>query len=137
MEIDEDNTSMDTTILIPSYPKVNQLYIKIKFDTFEQLMLHYDFVAFSFLELLDWIKPCVEITWKTRRTKEIDWGPSPSLRNILHQATTSLLVQGKEESKSNTFWILDSDCRTEQSCNGCHDFIRTLIGEFLDFTESL
>jgi hypothetical protein len=36
--------------------------IKIKFDTFEQLMLHYDFVAFSFLELLDWIKPCVEIT---------------------------------------------------------------------------
>jgi hypothetical protein len=53
---------MDTTILVPSCPKVNQLYIKIKFDTFEQLMLHYDFVAFSFLELLDWIKPCVENT---------------------------------------------------------------------------
>jgi hypothetical protein len=39
-------------------------------------MLHYDFCAFSFLELLDWIKPCVEITWKIWRTKEIDWGPS-------------------------------------------------------------
>jgi hypothetical protein len=128
---------MDTTILVPSCPKVNQLYIKIKFDTFEQLMLHYDFIAFSFSELLDWIKPCVEITWKTRRTKEIEWGPSPSLPNVLDQATTSLLVQGKEESKSNTFWILDSDCRTEPSCNGCHNFIRTLIGEFLDFTESL
>jgi hypothetical protein len=32
---DEDITSMDTTILVPSCPKVNQLYIKIKFDTFE------------------------------------------------------------------------------------------------------
>jgi hypothetical protein len=100
-------------------------------------MLHYDFVAFSFSELLDWIKPCLEITWKTWRTKEIDWGPSPSLPNVLHQATTSLLVQGKEESTSNTFWILDSDCRTKPSCNGWHDFIRTPIGEFLDFTESL
>jgi hypothetical protein len=47
-ENDEDITSMDTTILVPSYPKVNQLYIKIKFDTFEQLMLHYDFYAFLF-----------------------------------------------------------------------------------------
>jgi hypothetical protein len=136
-ENDEDITSMDTTILVPSCPKVNQLHIKIKFDTFEQLMLHDDFCAFSFSELLDWIKPCVEITWKIWRTKEIDWGPSPSLPNVLHQATTSLLVQGKEESKSNTFWILDSDWRTEPSCNGCHDFIRTPIGEFLDFTESL
>jgi hypothetical protein len=61
-ENDEDITSMDKTILVPSCPKVNQLYIKIKFDTFEQLMLHYDFVAFSFSELLDWIKPGVEIT---------------------------------------------------------------------------
>jgi hypothetical protein len=109
----------------------------MKFDTFEQLMLHYDFVAFLFSELLDWIKPCLKITWKTQRTKEIDWVPGPSLPNVLHQATTSLLVQGREESKSNTFWILDSDCRTEPSCNGCHNFIQTPIGEFLDFTESL
>jgi hypothetical protein len=93
---------------------VNQLYIKIKFDTFEQLMLHYDFCAFSFLELLDWIKPCVEIIWKTWRTKEIDWGPSPSLSIVLHQATTSLLAQGKKESESNTFRMLDSNCRIER-----------------------
>jgi hypothetical protein len=125
---------MDTTILVPSFPKMNQLYIKIKFDTFEQLILHYDFCAFSFSELLDWIKPCVEITWKIWRTKEIDLVPSPSLPNVIHQDTTSLLVQGKKESKSNTFWMLDSDCRIEPRCNGCHDFIRTPIGAFLDFT---
>jgi hypothetical protein len=83
---------MDTTILLPSCPKVNQLYIKIKFDTFEQLMLHYNFYAFSFSELLDRIKPCMEITWKIWRIKEIDWGPTPSLSNVLHQATTSLFV---------------------------------------------
>jgi hypothetical protein len=136
-ENDDDITSTDTTILVPSCPKVNQLYIKIKFDTFEQLMLHYDFCTLSFSELLDWIKPCVKITWKTWRTKEIDWGPSPSIPNVFHQAITSLLVQGKKESKSNTFWMLDSDCKIEPSCNGCHDFIRTPIGGFLDFTESL
>jgi hypothetical protein len=61
LQCDEDINSMDTAILVPSCPKANQLYIKIKFDTFEQLMLHYDFCAFSFSELLDWIKPCVEI----------------------------------------------------------------------------
>jgi hypothetical protein len=61
-EKDEDITSMDTTILVPSCPKLNQLYVKIKFDIFEQLMLHRIFCAFSFSELLDWIKPCVEIT---------------------------------------------------------------------------
>jgi hypothetical protein len=52
---------MDTTVLVPSCLKVNQLYIKIKFDIFKQLILYYDFCAFSFSELLDCIKPCVEI----------------------------------------------------------------------------
>jgi hypothetical protein len=45
-------------------------------------MLHYDFIAFSFSELLDWIKSCLKITWKTQRTKEIDWGPSPSIPDV-------------------------------------------------------
>jgi hypothetical protein len=49
----EDITSMDMTILVPSCPKVNERHIKIKFDTFEQLMLHYDFCAFSFSKLFD------------------------------------------------------------------------------------
>jgi hypothetical protein len=62
---------MDTTILVPSCPKVNQLHIKIKFDTFEQSMLHYDFRAFSFSELHGWIKPCVEITWKHGGPKKL------------------------------------------------------------------
>jgi hypothetical protein len=30
---------MDMAILVSSFPKLNQLYIKIKFDTFEQLMM--------------------------------------------------------------------------------------------------
>jgi hypothetical protein len=34
-------------------------------------MLHYNFCAFLFSELLDWIKLCVEITWKTWRTKKL------------------------------------------------------------------
>ena len=46
----------------------------------------------------------VKHTWKVCRTKEVDWGPSPSIPNVLHQATTSLLAQGKKEIKSNTFW---------------------------------
>jgi hypothetical protein len=33
--------------------------------------------------------------------------------------------------------MLDSDCRAELSCSGYHDFIRTLIGAYLDFTEIL
>jgi hypothetical protein len=53
---------LGTIVLVPSCLNMNQLYIKIKFDTFEQLMLHYDFCTFSFSELLNWIKLCVEIT---------------------------------------------------------------------------
>jgi hypothetical protein len=85
---------MDMTILVPSCPTVNQLHIKIKFDTFEQLMLHDDFCAFSFSELLDWIKPCVEITWKTWRTKEIDWG----LR------MTNLVSDSQTHKSPSRFW---------------------------------
>jgi hypothetical protein len=49
-------------------------------------MLHYDFCAFSFSELLDWIKPRVEITWKTWRTKEIDWCNIPVFITIERNA---------------------------------------------------
>jgi hypothetical protein len=62
---------MDRTILVPSCPKENQPYINIKFDTFEQLMLHYDFCAFSFLELLDWIKSCVKLHEKHGGLKKL------------------------------------------------------------------
>ena len=36
--------------------------------------------------------------------KEIDWGPSISIPNVLHQDTMSLLAQGQKEIKSNMFW---------------------------------
>ena len=76
----------------------------IVFDTFDELMLHHDVCSLSFSEIHTWIKKSVKDTWKAWRTKEVDWGPSTSIPNVLHQDTTSLLVQGKKEIKSNTFW---------------------------------
>ena len=64
----------------------------IVFDTFAELMLHHDVCSLSFSEI------------HTCCTKEVDWGPSTSIPNVLHQDTTSLLAQGKKEIKSNTFW---------------------------------
>jgi hypothetical protein len=40
------------------------------------------------------------------------------------------LAQRKKESKSNTFWKMNSDCRRVPTSDGCHDFIRTPIGTF-------
>jgi hypothetical protein len=109
----------------------------IVFDTFDELTLRHDVFSLLFSEIHTWIEKSIKHTRKAWRTKEVDWGSIPYIPNILHQANTSLLVQGKKESKSNTFWMLDSDCMTEPSCNSCHEFIRTPIGAFLDFTESL
>ncbi|XP_072148934.1 uncharacterized protein [Setaria viridis] len=57
------------------------------------------------------IKKSVKHTWKVWRIKEVYWGPIPSITNILHQATTSLLAHGNKEIKSNTFssWIRTSE----------------------------
>jgi hypothetical protein len=82
------------------------------FDKFDELMTHHEVFSLLFLKIHTWIKESIKHKWKSWRTKEVDWGPIPYIPNILHQATTSLLVQGKKESKSNTFWMLDSDCRT-------------------------
>ena len=76
----------------------------IVFDTFDELMLHHDVCSLSFSEIHTWIKKSVKDTWKAWRTKEVDWGPSTSIPNVLHLNTTSLLAQGKKEIKSNTFW---------------------------------
>ena len=59
---------------------------------------------FWFTEIHIWIKKSVKDTWKAWRTKEVDWGPSTSIPNVLNQDTTSLLAQGKKEIKSNMFW---------------------------------
>jgi predicted double-glycine peptidase len=75
----------------------------IVFDLFDELMLRHDVCSFSFLEIHTWIKKSIKHTWKAWRTKKVDWGPSPSIPNVLHQATTSLLAQGKKEIESNIF----------------------------------
>ena len=101
-ENDEDITCSDTTTLATFDSQVKQSFTMIVFDTFDELMLHHDVCSLSFLEIHTWIKKSVKDTWKAWRTKEVDWGPSTSIPNVLHQNTTSLLAQGK--IKSNTFW---------------------------------
>ena len=59
---------------------------------------------FSFSELLTWIKGRFDCIWKAWKINEVDWGPNPSITNVVNLDTTSLLVQGKKEIKSNTFW---------------------------------
>ena len=136
-QTDEDITSLDMTILMACKEKVNQSYIMIILATFDELMLRHDVCSLSFSEIHTWIKKSARHTWKAWRNKEVDWGPSPSVPHILHQATTSLWAQRWKEIKSNTFWRLDSDCRKASTCDGCHGCIRTRIGPFKYFMESL
>ena len=58
--------------------KVNQSYIMIILATFDELMLRHDVCSLSFSEIHTWIKKSARHTWKAWRTKEVDWGPSPS-----------------------------------------------------------
>jgi hypothetical protein len=134
-ENDEDITVSDMTTIACFYYKVNRFLIIIVSNTFDELLLHYDVCWLSFSEILTWIKKGAQHTWKAWRTKEVDWGPSPSVPHVLHQATTSLLAQRWKEIKANTFWTLDSDCTTRQSCNGCHDLIRSPFGTFFIWLE--
>jgi len=91
---DEGIICLDTTTLETFDSKVKPFFNMIVFDIFEQLMLHHDFCTFSFSEILALLMPSVEGTWKIWRTKEVDWGPSANISNILYQVTTSLLAQG-------------------------------------------
>jgi hypothetical protein len=111
-----------------SIPKVQPFYMKLIIDAFDELMMHHDVCSFSFSELLTWIKGRFDCIWKAWKVNEVDWGPNPSIPNVLCYATTSLWFQGQKESKSNTFWKLNSDCKTVPNCDGHHDFIRTPIG---------
>lgn len=129
-ENDEDITSANMTMLTTSKLKVQPFYMRLIIDTFDELVLHHKVCVFSFSELLTWMKGRFNCIWKAWKVYEVDWGPSPSIPNVIHQATTSLLVEGKKESKSNTFWKMNSDCRRVPTCDGRHDFIRTPIGTF-------
>jgi hypothetical protein len=68
------------------------------FNRFYGLMLHLEVRTFSFSELLTWINRGLDCVWKAWRVNEVDWGPSPSIPNVLHQATMSLLAQEKKKS---------------------------------------
>jgi hypothetical protein len=85
----------------------------IVFDTFDELMLRHDVCSLSFFEIHTWIKKSIKHMRKAWRTKEVDWGPSPSILNVLRQATTSLLAKGNKKIKFNTFqsWIRTAGLR--------------------------
>jgi hypothetical protein len=78
--------------------------MRLIIDAFDELVLYHKMCIFSFSELLTWIKERFDCIWKAWKVNEVDWGPNPSIPNALHLDTTSLLVQGKKEIKSNTFW---------------------------------
>jgi hypothetical protein len=96
-------TRSDTTTLKTSKRKVKSIHVRFTFYIFEQLRLHNDFCALSFSEVLAWIKGRFDCIWNAWKVNEVDWRPNLSVPNVLHQPTTSLLAQGKKESKSNTF----------------------------------
>jgi hypothetical protein len=59
-------------------------------------VLHLEVGTFSYLELLTWVKRGLDCIWTAWRVNEVDWGPSLSTPNVLHQATTSPLAQEKK-----------------------------------------
>jgi hypothetical protein len=80
-------TVSDMATIACFYYKVNRFLIIIVSNTFDELLLHYDVCWLSFSEIITWIKKGDQHTRKAWRTKEVDWGPSPSVPNVPHQAT--------------------------------------------------
>jgi len=101
---DEDIIGSNMTMPTTSILKVQPFYMRLIINAFDELVLHHKMCIFSFSELLTWIKGRFDCIWKAWKVNEVDWGPNPSIPNVLHLDTTSLLVQGKKEIKSNTFW---------------------------------
>ena len=69
-------------MLIDHVTKVKLFHIVTTFDIFQELVLHCRVCMFLFVELLTWIKQCVECTRKALKNKEVDWGPSNDISNI-------------------------------------------------------
>jgi hypothetical protein len=51
---DEDITSPDMTLLVAFDSKVERFFIRSKFNTFDELMLHHDVCSISFVEVMDY-----------------------------------------------------------------------------------
>src|SRR5436190_14407653 len=104
---DEDIIGSDMTMLTTCKPKVQPFYMRLIIDTFDELVLHHKMCMFSFSELLTWIKGRFDFICKAWKVNEVDWGLSPSIRNVLHQATTSLLAKETKSPSPTRFgsWI--------------------------------
>jgi hypothetical protein len=88
-ENDENITRSDMTMLKAPATKVKLFHIVTTFDI-EELILCCKVCMFLFVELLTWVKQCVECTRKALKNKKVDWGPSNDIYNIPTQATMSL-----------------------------------------------
>jgi hypothetical protein len=82
-ENDEDIIGLKMTMPTTSIPKVQPFYMRLIIDAFDELMLHHDVCSFSFSELLTWIKGRFDCIWKAWKVNEVDWGPNPSIPNVL------------------------------------------------------
>ena len=82
--IDEDIIGSNMTMPTTSIPKVQPFYMRFIIDAFDELMLHHDVCSFSYSELLTWIKGRFDCIWKAWKVNEVDWGPNPSIPNVLH-----------------------------------------------------
>jgi hypothetical protein len=60
------------TMLMALITKVKLFHIVTNFDVFEYMILRRKVCMFLFVELLTWIKRCVECTRKALRNKEVD-----------------------------------------------------------------
>jgi hypothetical protein len=77
-ENDEDITNMDTPTVVAYDSKVKLFLSIIIFNTCDEGMLHHDMCSLSFIEILTWIKECVDHAWKGWIMKHLDWGPNTS-----------------------------------------------------------
>jgi hypothetical protein len=80
---DEDIIGSKMTMPTTSIPKVQPFYMRLIIDAFDELMLHHDVCSFLFSELLTWMKGRFDCIWKAWKVNVVDWGPNPSIPNVL------------------------------------------------------
>ena len=82
--LDEDIIGSNMTMPTTSILKVQPFYMRLIIDAFDELVLHHKMCIFLFPELLTWIKGRFDCIWKAWKVNEVDWGPNPSIPNVLH-----------------------------------------------------
>ena len=104
---DEDIIGSDMTLLTTSKLKVKAFHVSFIFGRFYGLMLHLKVCTFSFSELLTWVNGRFDCIVKTWKVNEVDWGPSASVSNVLHQATSHFWCKELKSPSPTRFgcWI--------------------------------